>query len=1164
MNILDNEFVYNGGGVAVGDLNGDGLDDIFFTGNQVDNELYLNLGDLKFRKITQLAGAQKQKGQWSAGVTMLDINRDGKLDIYVSNTMSPIPDKRKNLLFINSGNDNEGVPHFTEQAREYGLADDAHDSVAAFFDYDNDGDLDLFLAVNLIDSQYPNQFVTRTKDGSSPTCDLLLKAEWDENLKHPVYKDVSLEAGIVLDGYSHSVIINDFNKDGWEDIYVCNDYLSNDILYMNNRDGTFTDRIGEVFKHQSLSAMGSDIADINNDGKEDFITNEMLPYDNKRKKLFINGNSYQTYIFTEQFKYQYQYVRNTLQLNRGFNPETGLPVFSDISFIANVQETDWSWAPLFADFDNDGHRDLLITNGFPRDITDKDFGSFRSGNMSTVISKADLYQMIPEIKIPNFIFKNNGDLTFTDISKKWGIDLSSFSNGAAYADFDKDGDVDFVINNINDKAFFYRNNLNPLSNKNKTGFLRIRLKGHPQNRDAFGATVSLFSGQTIQWHKILSTRGYLSNSSSDIHFGLGSASSIDSVVVVWPDGSKSVVKNPPLNTTQDISFELTSRKEEVKHRTVPGYLKQAYIPGLKYFHEENDFIDFNFQRTLPHKFSQYGPGIAIGDINGDKLEDIIIGGSSRFDEKVFFQKPDGTFRKETFSFKFHYNQKEEDLGLLLFDADNDLDNDLYIVRGSYQHEINSRYYQHVLCVNDGRGNFRIDTLAIGNLRTCGSAVKASDYDGDGDLDLFVGGRVLPHSFPKSDRSFLLRNDSRSKDKPEFKDVTNEVCPELAYIGMVSDAIWTDFNNDNRTDLILATEWGPLTFLRNSGSTFINVTSRSGLADYLGWWNSLSGGDFDNDGDTDYIAGNFGLNTYFKCSTEEPLRLYAKDFDSNGSMDPFISCYWRDSTERKHEYFYHTRDDMVKQLILIRKKFEKYGAFGAATVDQVFSQEELKGAEILETNYLSSAFIENLGDDQFSLTPLPTEAQLAPLYATLPCDLNMDGKLDVLLVGNDYGMELMQGRADAFYGLALINEGGNKFKSSSLEESQFIVPKDARALVKISIRENEYFLATQNRDSLKIFSPVQKGNFQFRAEPMDSWAEVIFEKGDRQRIEFYYGSGFLSQSSRIFRIPNAVKEIIIHDFRGMTRKIIPQISDSGISSINNLYPITLITLRINDR
>jgi hypothetical protein len=1137
LNILDNEFIYNGGGVAVGDINGDGLTDIFFTGNLVPNKLYLNRGGFHFEDITQQSGVLKESDQWSAQATLIDINADGKLDIYVCNTMSPKGNKRRNLLYINQGNGANNLPTFREQGQEYGLDDDGHDSSAAFFDYDQDGDLDVFLAINLIDTQYPNQFTTRLKDGSVPTRDKLLQNVGSDSLNHPFFKDVSIKAGIVFDGYSHSVLVNDFNKDGWPDIYVCNDYVSNDLLFLNNQDGTFTNAIAEMFKHESLSAMGSDIGDINNDGREDMVVCEMLPADNKRKKLFLNANNYNTYLFTEQYKYEYQFVRNTLQLNRGINPLTKKPVFSDISFLSGVQETEWSWCPLLIDVDNDGYRDLLVTNGFPKDITDHDFGAFRGSNSSQLVTRAQLYDMIPERKVPNYMFKNMGDLKFEDATSAWTASVPSFSNGAAYADLDNDGDIDYVVNNINDKAFVFKNNLDPA--KSGKHYLRIKLIGSKKNPDAYGSEVKLFSAGQVQLGNVLSGRGYLSQSESIVHFGLGSQTKIDSLQIKWPDGKISSLINPATDQTLKINYQ-TSKELKAKISDV-GVFKNVNTQslGLDYLNEENDFIDFNFQRTLPHKFSQYGPGISIGDINNDGLDDIVLGGSSRFDETIYVQGKNGRFDKKNPSFKTHHLKKEEDLGLLLFDADGDDDNDLYIARGSAQHEAGSYYYQHLLCINDGKGNFKIDSLALGNLKTNGGPVKAVDFDGDGDLDLFVGSRVLPRSYPKADKSFLLRNDSKEKDKPQFTDVTSQWFPELERYGMISDALWTDHNNDGKPDLILAGEWNSIGIFENKNGKLVDVTKESGIADARGWWNSLAGGDFDNDGDIDYVAGNFGENIFFKCNSDQPLTIYSKDFDGNGLYDSFISCYWNDSTHTKKEFFYHTRDDMVKQLVAIRGKFKTYGEFGSATVDKVFSQEELKDALILKANWMRTSFIENLGHGKFSITPLPVETQFAPVYGILPYDYDGDGLLDIILVGNDYGMELMQGRADAFYGLLVRNNGHSKFKTIGLDESHFFVPKDARALSRIEIMGKSNIIATQNRDSLKMFTqPSLKSNI-LRLAKSETYALITFMNGTTQKKEFYWGSTFQSQEPRTFVMDASIKEVVFYNHQNKSTRTVKQ-------------------------
>ncbi len=1136
VNILNTEFIYNGGGVAIGDLNGDSLPDLYFTGNQVENKLYLNRGHLKFEDVTQKANAQKKPGQWSSGINIVDINHDGKADIYVCNTFVKDPEKRRNLLFINQGNDAEGVPHFVEMAAAYGIDDTTHSSNAQFFDYDNDGDLDLFIATNYMDRWNPNGFRKKIADGTDVNRDRLFRNDMNAEAGHPVFTEVTAQAGLVWEGYSHSSLIADLNNDGWLDIYVANDYVTNDLIYINNHDGTFSNRIEQIFKHESGSAMGSDIADINNDGQPDFFTTEMLPYYNKRKKLFLGGNNYAVYANNEEYGYQYQYARNTLQLNRGINPETGLMAFSDIAFYAGVQETEWSWAPLMADFDNDGNRDIFVSNGFPRDVTDHDFSDYRS-QVNFLVSSMELQNLIPKIKVPKFVFRNNGDLRFSDFSEKWGVNIPAFSNGAAYGDLDGDGDLDLVVNNINDNAFVFQNTLN--DKKKEANYIRFRLEGDSLNPDAFGAKTTLYWDGKMQTAIQLAARGYISASEKTVHFGLGATTKIDSVVVRWNEKESTVLTGLAANQTVVIRYG--DHPVPVAANAVTAGLftpMDSTQLGVQYVHSERDFVDFDLQRTLPHKYSQYGPAVAVGDMNGDGLDDVYLSGSDLRDGTWLIQTPEGKFISQSANYKTNPEKKGEELGVLLFDADNDGDNDLYLVHGSYEYNPGSPFYQDLLWVNDGKGHFSMAPQALPEAFAAGQCVKAADFDGDGDLDLFVGGRVLPFAYPKPDRSLLLRNDTKEKDKPVFTDVTKQVCPELEYAGMIGDALWTDFNNDNRPDLIVAGEWMPLTFFQNESGTFKNITSGTGIADKLNWWTSLAGADFDNDGDIDYIAGSFGQNLYFKCNAEEPLRVYAKDFDSNNSVDPFISCYWRDSLGRKKEYFYHTRDDMVKQLIQIKRKFLTYGALGEATVQDVFSPTELKGAMILSANWMYSSFIENLGNGHFKITPLPYQAQLAPVYGILPYDYDHDGFTDLLMIGNDYGMELLQGRADASYGLVLKNAGGNRFAALELPESHFCVSHDARALTRVDLATGrEMILATQNRDALRAFLPKSPGGKVVPLESGEVKARITFKNGQHQLREFYWGSTSLSQEPRSILLDDGMTEIELLDHNNKpTRKI----------------------------
>lgn len=1118
-NILTNEFIYNGAGVAIGDLNGDGWDDLFFTGNQVDNELFLNRGGLQFEKVGTTAGIHKpDPNYWSSGVNLIDLNLDGRLDIYVCNTLQEDGQYRNNWLYINQGNTAEGIPQFKEMAAAYGIADTSHSSHAQFFDYDRDGDLDLFIGTNQIVEEIPSDFQENRKmDGSSPTRDLLFQNNWNENLGHPVFTDVSLAAGLVQEGYSHSTLINDFNEDGWPDIFVANDFQSDDLLFINQKDGTFKDEARNILKHFSLSSMGSDLADVNNDGRLDFFVTEMQPFYNKRKKLFQGPSNYQRQKLTERYGYHYQYPRNVLHLNQGIQPESETPIFSDVGLYAHVQETDWSWASLFADYDNDGYQDLFIANGFPKDVTDHDFSDFRS-MASRLVDIKELLSAIPAVKVHNFLFQNTGALRFEDVTKEWGLQIATFSNGAAYGDLDKDGDLDLVVCNIDDPVALYENRIiNPDNH-----YLRIQLQGPESNPQAYGTKVSVFAGGQAHTAFLLSGRGYLSQSEATLHFGLGQQEQVDSILIVWPEGSQQ--KWPAAATNQLLEIHFAPGPEASAPRQVDPLFQAAETEHqLTYEHAEIDYVDFNVQRTLPHKFSQYGPAIAIADVNNDGLDDVLLGASYSRDQTWFIQRSDGSFFRKEARYKTDDAEgQDEDAGLLLFDADGDGHKDLYIAKGGGQFRPQTPFYQDMLLLNDGQGNFTFVKTALPEFLTNSSAVKGADFDRDGDIDLFVGSRVRPLFYPQGESSYILRNDS-APGQPRFSEVTSTVIPELGAESLVSDAIWTDFNNDFWPDLIVMSEWSPIRVFENQQGLLREITAQSGIADYTGWWNSIAAADLDNDGDTDYIAGNFGENIFFQCSTEEPLRIYAKDLDNNGSLDPFISCYWPDSLGRRHEYLYHPLQDVIKQFVGIRKNINTFAEYGEATVDDIFAGGELDDALQRSANWMKTSWIENKGNGQFAMHPLPRAAQFAPAYGLLPIDVNQDGLLDIVMVGNDHGMEVQQGRADAAIGLVLQNEGQGNFRPLSLEESHFFVPGDAKSLAVLGTgRKKPLLIASQNQGPLKVFAWRAQQQRMIPVTPEAVRAVLAWPDGTQRIQEFYWGSTFQSQSGRYLFLPPGVE------------------------------------------
>ncbi|MDQ3842848.1 MAG: VCBS repeat-containing protein [Bacteroidota bacterium] len=1133
LNILNEAYIYNGGGVGIGDFNNDGLPDIYFAGNMVSNKLYLNKGSLKFQDITATAGVSGE-GKWCTGVSVVDINADGWLDIYVCATFLKDPGKRTNLLYINQGNNKQGIPTFKESAKSYGIADDGYSTQGVFFDYDNDGDLDLYVLTNTLDDpKTPIQFRPKVTDGTALNTDRLYR-----NNGNGTFTNVSREAGILIEGWGHAVSISDINLDGWPDIYVSSDFNANDIFYINNGDGTFTDHITDYFKHTSWYTMGTDVVDINNDGFVDVIALDMLPETNLRKKGMLMGNEYYNYFNARKFNYQHQYVRNVLQLNSGPTP-LGHPIFSDVGYMAGIYQTDWSWAPLVADFDNDGFRDIVITNGLPRDVTDLDYISYDNGQGKGVVNTSlKMVDALPVVKVPNYAFKNTGGFVFANATNTWGLNQPSFSNGGAYADLDNDGDLDLVINNINEQSFVYENTLNNGPQKNNLHYLSIVLVGTDKNPRGTGTSLHLYyDGNKQQYYEHQPCRGYLSTVDPKAHFGLGATTVIDSLRVRWPDGKSQLLTHIKADQIIKISYQDAVEKTSSTTQSLQTALLEeaANRYGINFKHQEKDAVDYNIQPTLPHKLSQYGPGIAVGDVDNNGYEDFYIGGSAGNRGVFFMQDANGHFSIDSNRIVQEDNARTEEMGVLLFDADNDKDLDLYVVSGSYEFAPNHPGNQDRLYLNNGEGKFYWDRSALPKETTNGSCVRAADFDQDGDFDLFVGGRSVSGAYPTAPKNFILRNEGG-----KFIDVTQQYCPQLQNLGMITDALWTDFDQDGKLDLVLTGEWMPVTFLKNTGTTFTPVST--GIDKYVGWWNSLVAGDFDNDGDIDYVAGNLGLNSNFKASTTEPMILYAKDLNDDGKLDPMIFCYIKAEDGTRKPFPMHTKDDLSSQLISIRKTYPTYKSFGRASIDELWSKQDRENALTLQANHLATSYIENKGNGQFALKPLPLEAQVAPVYGMLSEDVDGDGNLDLLLAGNDYGMEPGGGRHDAFTGLCLKGNGKGNFTPMTISESGFFVKGDAKGLAAVhTAKDEELLLATQNQDSLLVFSkkagPANSAQKWITLNPDDFCADILYKDNKRRRIEFYYGSTFLSQSSRKLPMDKDAIKVVITDFRGNKREVI---------------------------
>ncbi|MEO9804106.1 MAG: VCBS repeat-containing protein [Reichenbachiella sp.] len=1035
VNFFNYGYYYMGGGVAVGDVNGDGLQDLYFTGNSVKNKLYLNKGDLQFEDITTAAGAGADN-RWITGVAMHDINADGLMDISIS--VAGIWASTKNILYINQGVNDQGIPQFVDEAEDRGVADEGLTIQTAFFDADQDGDIDMYVA-NYEQTSFGTLIHQYKQKVDNPVWKSSDHLYINDGTGH--FTDGTEKAGMLNFGLAVGVIASDFNNDNLTDLYVSNDFNTPDNFYFNNGDGTFTDLIKETTQHTSFYGMGIDAADINNDGLMDFVQMDMTPADNFRSKANMASMDIDGFWENVDAGFHYQYMYNALQLNQGVKKD-GRPFFADVAKMSGIDKTDWSWACLFADYDNDGLSDLFVTNGTRRDINNKDF--FKWMDRLDIKMKikykeltfTDITEKLPFHRMDNYIFKNMDGKNFEKSNQKWGIQFEGFSNGASYADLDNDGDVEIIINNIDSVASVFKN----LSAENgKSNFLKLKLEGPDNNPLGLGAKIKLYTDQGVQFKEHTLVRGYQSSIEPILHFGLGLQDKVTKVEVSWPTGTKTILENVSANQTLTVSAELAKLASN-EPRVEPRLFEEITVEGLEeYQNKENDFDDFDYQILLPHRMSRLGPAVAKADINKDGLEDLFIGGAKGIEPLLYIQNSEGGFVKTKFA---SMDSIYEDVSATFFDADGDQDMDLYVVSGGNDHEANSEYYQDRLYINEPSGLKKFTSLP--EITLSGGVVLPFDYDQDGDEDLFIGGRQLPRQYPLPVNSLLLENLSETGElKFQLSDQ-----PDFNELGMVTDATWIALDPSKDKKLVVVGEWMPMTIFGLSNGQFVNESDNYDLGNTTGWWNTIESADFDNDGDEDLVVGNLGLNYKYKATEEATFDIYVNDYDTNGNLDIVLGYY-----QGEEQYPVRGMQCSSQQIPDIQKKYKnKYNAFAQATLADIYGETHLESSIHYKVSNFSSLYIENNGDGSLIAKNLPFEIQTSSLNAVEVADFNGDGHLDILAGGNQFNSEIETPRNDACFGWLLAGDGKGEFSYVGYERSGLYVPYDIRNVARLKTRD----------------------------------------------------------------------------------------------------------------